>query len=173
MEAKTLDIYETEFGKGYLVFEDKALTAHFLPGDKRGQHYTDNMWGHLSAGEMSPEELQIPRKKGILAHKMEKYFEGTQIDFNDKIILRGTDFEIKVLEACRKVSYGSTAAYKDLAIGIGSGAYGAVGTAVSKNPLPVLIPCHRVIAVNGLGGWSGPTGMKEVLLNMEKRSAKS
>jgi methylated-DNA-[protein]-cysteine S-methyltransferase len=82
-----------------------------------------------------------------------------------------TEFQRKVRLACRKLKLGQTATYGELAKKVGRpGAARAVGTVMSRNPTPLIIPCHRVVGVTGLGGFSAPQGlgMKEFLLRLER-----
>lgn len=100
------------------------------------------------------------------------YFEGRPTRFTVKIELSGiSPFHRKVLEACRKIPYGKTATYAELAAAAGSArAARAVGSAMARNPLPLVIPCHRVVRSGGaLGGFSSPggSGEKERLLELE------
>lgn len=82
-----------------------------------------------------------------------------------------TEFQRKVRQACRKLKRGETATYGELARKVGRpGAARAVGTVMSRNPTPLIIPCHRVVGVTGLGGFSAPQGlsMKDFLLRLER-----
>lgn len=83
---------------------------------------------------------------------------------------KGTPFQEKVWQELLKIPYGKTKTYKEIASAIGHpNAYRAVGQACKKNPLPIIIPCHRVIGSNGnLGGYSRGKKMKMRLLEMEK-----
>ncbi|SFM68868.1 methylated-DNA--[protein]-cysteine S-methyltransferase [Methanolobus profundi] len=104
-----------------------------------------------------------------------RYFAGEMIDFSDhKVDLSDlTEFQRMVLEEVRKIPYGETLTYQELACRIGKdGAARAVGTAVSKNPYPIIIPCHRVVSSNGIGGFCGETcgekvELKRRMLEME------
>ena len=79
-----------------------------------------------------------------------------------------TDFEKKVLEETSKIPFGKRLTYKDIAVKIGRRkSYRAVGNALGKNPLPVIIPCHRVVAKTGLGGFTGGLHIKKILLKIE------
>jgi methylated-DNA-[protein]-cysteine S-methyltransferase len=82
-----------------------------------------------------------------------------------------TAFRRDVYQALMQVPFGETVTYGDLAYLSGHpGSARAVGTAMKNNPVPLIIPCHRVVgAGNAMGGWSGPEGMKEVLLSLERR----
>jgi len=100
------------------------------------------------------------------------YTSGKQVSFADlKINDAGrTEFQAKVLQNCRKLPYGSTMAYGDLATKSGyPNAARAVGSAMKSNRFPIIIPCHRVVASKGIGGFSGSDGTstKRKLLAME------
>jgi methylated-DNA-[protein]-cysteine S-methyltransferase len=99
-----------------------------------------------------------------------EYFNGSRKAFDLPIRLAGTDFQMKVWAALQEIPYGQTVSYKDLAQIIGHPrAYRAVGSANHHNPLPIIIPCHRVIKNGGLlGGYGGGVLMKEQLLQLEK-----
>lgn len=109
-------------------------------------------------------------KKELLA-----YFSGELTYFTVPIhFQRGTDFQRKVWQALRDIPYGEIRSYQDIAIASGSPkAQQAVGQANRMNPIPIIVPCHRVIGKNGkLVGYSGNTkeglAIKQVLLNLEK-----
>lgn len=101
----------------------------------------------------------------------EKYFSGSGTGAFDhlKIDLHGTPFQKKVWTELLKIEYGTTKTYKEVAEAIGSPkAVRAVGTAIGQNPLPIIIPCHRVINTNGkLGGFTGGLDKKIKLLEIE------
>ena len=103
--------------------------------------------------------------------QMAEYFEGERKNFDLPLNFEGcTDFMICVYHELVKIKYGETASYKEIAERINSPkAYRAVGLANNKNPLPIIIPCHRVIGSNGsLAGYAGGLELKEQLLEMEK-----
>lgn len=102
--------------------------------------------------------------------QLESYFQGELQDFHLSLTLEGTKFQIAVWEALTKIPYGETRSYGDLAKHIGRPkAFRAVGAANSLNPIPLIIPCHRVISSNGkLAGFGGGIKTKEYLLNLEK-----
>lgn len=98
------------------------------------------------------------------------YFEGKVREFDHEVsFMSGTDFEKRVWLALRKVPYGQTRPYKWLSEALGRpGANRAVGQALSKNPVPIVLPCHRIIASDGgIGGYSGGIEMKRRLLDLE------
>jgi methylated-DNA-[protein]-cysteine S-methyltransferase len=102
------------------------------------------------------------------ARQLDAYFAGKLTDFDLPLRPAGSDFERQVWSAMQKIPYGKTQCYGDLATAIGS-APRAVGGACGKNPIPIVIPCHRVLAKAGLGGYSGSGGLKtkQALLTLE------
>jgi methylated-DNA-[protein]-cysteine S-methyltransferase len=101
-----------------------------------------------------------------------EYFAGIRTRFDLPLEARGSDFEKKVWQALKKIPYGKTRSYLDLAKAIGSPkACRAVGAANSRNPLPIVVPCHRVIGANGkLTGFAGGLEKKATLLAHEARA---
>jgi len=99
-----------------------------------------------------------------------EYLEGTRKYFDLPLDIRGTEFQKVVWKELVKIPYGETISYKDMAVAIKkSKASRAVGTANGKNPLCIIIPCHRVIASDGsLGGYSGGLSIKMKLLKLEE-----
>lgn len=100
------------------------------------------------------------------------YLGGRLREFSVSYRLIGTDFQIKALNAVAAIPYGETRSYGDIAKAIGSPkACRAVGSANNRNPLPIFIPCHRVVGSNGsLVGYAGGLKVKEKLLAIEKES---
>jgi methylated-DNA-[protein]-cysteine S-methyltransferase len=108
---------------------------------------------------------------GNLSHRLRQYLEGEPVTFPDKLDLSGaTRFQQGVWQAVQAVPYGETRTYGWVTGQIGSPrAARAVGQALAKNPLPIVIPCHRVISSDGsLGGFSGGLEIKEFLLRLER-----
>lgn len=111
-----------------------------------------------------------------LAAALKRYFAGEAVEFSVPLDLdASTQFEADVWRACRRINYGETRSYKYLAECVGRpGAARAVGTAMSRNPCPLVVPCHRVLRSDGsLGGFSSPGGVKQKrdLLEMEAAAA--
>jgi methylated-DNA-[protein]-cysteine S-methyltransferase len=102
------------------------------------------------------------------ARQLEAYFAGRLSHFDLPLHLAGSDFERRVWAQMQTIPYGKTRSYGDLAEAIGS-APRAVGGACGKNPIPIVIPCHRVLSKTGLGGYSGAGGVdtKQTLLALE------
>lgn len=115
----------------------------------------------------------IPGTGGVgLADRLKHFFMGEPVIFKEGLDLTGTtEFQQDVYEAACRIPFGETKSYGELARDIGKpGAARAVGQALGANPLPILIPCHRVVAANGgLGGYSGGLNTKKHLLAMEKK----
>lgn len=111
----------------------------------------------------------------LLCREMLRYLKGEQVDFSwCKVDLSHlSDFEKDVLEQTRHIPYGHTITYGELAALIGRrGASRAVGSALSKNPYPIIIPCHRVVSSKGMGGFCGSKdheslSLKRKLLELE------
>ena len=142
------DVFESPVGALFLIFSGKHLAGISFkkPGYKRGT---------------APESF----KKEIRG-----YFEGKTEEFTQStIFLEGTDFERKVWLALKEIPYGETKTYKWLAERIGNPkANRAVGQALSKNPIPIVFPCHRVIESDGsIGGYSSGVDIKRRLLEIE------
>ena len=106
--------------------------------------------------------------KYIIAQLDEYFFEGRK-KFDIAFKISPTNFRLKVYQEMQKIPYGNSITYSDLAVKVGSPkAFRAVGTACGKNPLPLIIPCHRVKAQSGLGGFTGGLDIKRFLLNLER-----
>jgi len=104
-----------------------------------------------------------------LIRRLESYFDGTKVAFPDEFALKGTTFQREVWRKTCLIPYGETRSYSWVAEQIHKPrAVRAVGQALSKNPLPIVIPCHRVVANNGaLRGFRGGLEMKKRLLSLE------
>jgi O-6-methylguanine DNA methyltransferase len=103
-----------------------------------------------------------------------EYFDGRRKTFGVKLDLRKTGFAKDVLRKVKKIAYGKTLTYGEIAASLGKPrAARAVGAANGANPLPIIIPCHRVVASNGLGGYGGGLPMKRKLLNHENVQRKN
>ena len=101
--------------------------------------------------------------------QLEEYFAGQRHTFSLPMAPDGTEFQCRVWQVLQDIPYGTAISYRELADRVGSPrAFQAVGQANGRNPLPILIPCHRVIASNGtLGGYSGGVERKRYLLQRE------
>src|SRR5439155_15741518 len=104
------------------------------------------------------------------AIQLEQYFAGERTEFDLDVEVDGTPFERRVWDAVRAIPYGETATYADIARRIGRpSAFRAVGRANGRNPVAVIVPCHRVIGSDGsLTGYAGGIEMKRALLDLER-----
>jgi methylated-DNA-[protein]-cysteine S-methyltransferase len=102
--------------------------------------------------------------------ELEEYFAGRRREFSVPLSARGTDFQKLVWDTLARIPYGQTCSYKDVAVRIRKpGAVRAVGTANGRNPICIIVPCHRVIAADGgLGGFAGGLEAKSTLLELER-----
>jgi methylated-DNA-[protein]-cysteine S-methyltransferase len=118
-------------------------------------------WGDGEAGNGSSLLAEAARQ-------LAAYFDGRLRDFDLPLAPEGTAFEGRVWAAMQAIPYGQTRSYGDLA-GMTGSAPRAVGRACGKNPIPIVVPCHRVLAKGGLGGYSGDGGLvtKQRLLALE------
>lgn len=107
-----------------------------------------------------------------IVSQLDEYFDGTRKVFDLPIEPEGTEFQKKVWKSLIEIPYGETKSYGEIAKIIGNDkAARAVGMANNKNPIAIIIPCHRVIGANGkLVGYAGGLELKEKLLELEKRS---
>lgn len=157
-----MDIYKkltTNIGPLYLIVSKDGLK--FL-GFKKPAGFKS-----YSASDASEFQLGLLSK---IEKEIGEYINGTRENFSIALDLVGTDFQKLVWSNLAKIPFAKTVSYKDLAVAVGckNGAR-AVGNANGKNPVCIIIPCHRVIASDGsLGGYSGGLDNKIKLLNIEK-----
>lgn len=120
--------------------------------------------GQAGAGSPSPA-LELA------ARELEEYFAGVRREFTVPLAPEGTAFQLAVWSALREIPYGATASYRDIAVRLGRpGGAVAVGQANSRNPIPIIIPCHRIIGAGGqLVGYTGGLEIKRFLLRLEER----
>lgn len=121
---------------------------------------------HDRPGESSDDEPVLLQAAAQLA----QYFAGERTEFDLPLAPRGTDFQQRVWGELRMIGYGETASYGDIAhrLGLTNAASRAVGTANGRNPIPIVIPCHRVIGADGtLTGYAGGIERKRILLDLE------
>lgn len=114
--------------------------------------------------------LQTTELLSMATIQLDEYFQGKRTTFSLPFKLTGTTFQLAVWKELQNIPYGQTTSYKEIAQKINKPkAYRAVGMANNKNPLPIIIPCHRVIGSNGkLIGYAGGLKLKNYLLELEK-----
>jgi len=115
--------------------------------------------------------LEAPARLDDVRRELDEYFEGRRRDFDlpiDLALVRG-DFARRLLEATARIPFGSTASYRDMAEAAGNvRAVRAAGNALGANPIPIVVPCHRVLRTGGaLGGYTGGLDRKRRLLALE------
>jgi methylated-DNA-[protein]-cysteine S-methyltransferase len=122
-----------------------------------------------SSPSVSPEAARLFAR---LEHALSGYFAGDAVAFDLPLAPLGTPFQRTVWDALLAIPYGATASYLDIAMRLGRpSATRAVGAANGRNPIPILIPCHRVIGANGtLTGYAGGLERKRALLALESKS---
>jgi methylated-DNA-[protein]-cysteine S-methyltransferase len=145
----------TPLGRLHIVVSDDALIHIHFPGEKWPPHY-----------ERAPKHELILLVKTQLA----EYFAGVRRIFDIPLFLEGTEFQLKTWKVIAKIPYGKTITYAEEAKKMRKPhAVRAVGTANGKNPIPIIIPCHRVVPKQGgLGGYSGGVSRKKLLLKLEQ-----
>ncbi|MBN1509428.1 MAG: methylated-DNA--[protein]-cysteine S-methyltransferase [Sedimentisphaerales bacterium] len=154
--------FETSWGYVAIAGRDGVLHRLCLPlPDRRTARCEILRALDLTVEPMQPDESLLPD----LRERIVAYFEGEAVDFStDPVVsLDGlSPFNCEVLLACRRIPTGETTTYGGLAARIGHpGAARAVGSALARNPIPLVIPCHRVLRADGtLGGFSAPGGIK-------------
>lgn len=121
-------------------------------------------------------EIELPNEKNEFTDKIfsqiQEYLEGKRKNFeNINLKLTGTDFQLKVWNEIKKIPYGKTLTYKEVANLIGNEkACRAVGNALNKNPIPIIIPCHRIVGSSGdLTGFAYGVDLKKKLIELENK----
>ena len=141
---------------------DSPIGPLTLSGE--GEYLTALAFGDVrTAGDRPSPVLELA------AGQLREYFSGGRRQFTVPLAAEGTEFQRRVWAALREIPYGTAASYKDVAIRLGKpGAAIAVGQANSRNPIPVIIPCHRVVGAGGqLVGYTGGLRIKKALLAVE------
>ena len=150
-------LMQSKAGPLYLVASPKGLKGAFW------KKQTVPMIESLNGSE--PEVLHIANA----VKQLEEYFAGHRRDFDLELDVDGTEFQKRVWSELSKIPYGKTVSYLDIAKRLkNEKAVRAVGTANGRNPLSIIVPCHRVVGSNGqLTGYAGGLNAKSVLLNLE------
>ena len=163
----------TSLGRFELVASSVGLRRVYWPrkGEKGGRRKAEG------GRKKRNTPTGVAKMLKVTARQLGDYFDGRRVRFNGKLDLSGlSPFAQKVLRVLAKVRYGQTITYGELAKRAGSAkAARAVGNVLAKNPLPIIVPCHRVIPSNGsIGGFSAPGGLKlkRQLLLMEDNCAR-
>jgi len=155
---------ESPFGPLLLATTERGVIRIGLPAQD-----DDELLQEL-ARRVSPRVLEAPAKLDEARRELDLYFAGRLRDFDLPLDWRlSRDFRRRALRAVARIPYGKTRSYTQIATSAGNQlAVRAAGTACGSNPLPIVVPCHRVLrSGGGLGGYGGGLPMKEALLNLE------
>jgi O-6-methylguanine DNA methyltransferase len=157
--------FDTPFGGMLAASTERGLAYLRLPRAS-GRGFTG--WLRRYAPGAACEEAYAANRAAI--GQVLEYLDGKRAEFDLPLDLRGTEFELTVYRELERIPYGETRTYSEVACAVGHPkAYRAVGNANASNPLPLVIPCHRVVAVGGkLGGYAAGLAMKKRLLMMER-----
>ena len=143
-----------------------------IAGDEHGLRHVSFSKSHFSAPVTTPEKdweaNEKPLKEAV--KQLTAYFSGKLQNFDLPLLPEGTEFQQKVWNELRKVKFGTTASYGHIAAQIGNPAASrAVGMANGRNPISIIVPCHRIIGSTGkLVGYGGGLSHKETLLKLER-----
>ncbi|HVZ48561.1 MAG TPA: methylated-DNA--[protein]-cysteine S-methyltransferase [Gemmatimonadaceae bacterium] len=153
----TVAVHDSPIGPLTLASEGGALVGVWFP----------------NAGGIPDVENERDAVIDRTRRELDEYFAGTRREFTVPVAPEGTPFQRKVWSALQRVAYGTTTSYGAIAAKIGSpAAVRAVGAANGANPIPIIIPCHRIIGANGsLTGFGGGMERKRFLLDLESGAA--
>jgi methylated-DNA-[protein]-cysteine S-methyltransferase len=156
----------------YYCYLKSPIGDLLLAGDDNGLSLIGFPQGKM---RHDPEPDWIFNEKPFAAarQQLEEYFAGDRKEFDLPLNLSGTEFQVKVLEELQRIPYGETTSYGDIAKRIGRPrAMRAVGAANGRNPIPIIVPCHRVIGSSGdLTGFGGGLDTKAALLRLEAENS--
>lgn len=162
--------YDSPIGQLQLTAKSgRLLRIGFEQDQVASDHAEHARYATDSAEPAAPDVMVLD----TACQQLDEYFDGLRRRFDVPTALMGSPFQLKVWSVLLRVPFGRTLSYRDLARLIGQpGASRAVGAANAANPLPIIVPCHRVIASDGsLGGFSGGLEAKVALLDLERAGA--
>lgn len=157
--------YESPLGTGLVAATERGIVAVGLPN--LGE---DSFLDQIAAG-VSPRILELPGRLEEARRELDEYFNGDrrrfELELDWRLVPRG--FYGRVLRETAKLPFGATSTYGEMAARAGNPrAFRAAGTALGSNPIPIVVPCHRVLRAGGLiGQYGGGPEMKEFLLRLE------
>ena len=157
-------IYDSPLGPLTVMVTARGLVRLSYPGEQISAELDE------LAERVSPRILEAPERTDTVRRELDEYFAGDRRAFDVPIdwrLVRG--FAGDVLRATAQIPFGSVSSYRDVATEAGSpNAYRAAGNALGSNPVPIVVPCHRVLHVGGgLGGYTGGVDRKRFLLRLE------
>lgn len=146
-----------------LATDGQHLTAVYF---SEHRHAPRDLGAEIGEGDAPPVLQETARQ-------LRQYFAGTRTDFALPLSADGTQFQQRVWAALARIPYGTTWSYRQLADAVGSpGAARAVGMANGRNPISIVVPCHRVVGASGaITGYGGGVERKQLLLDLERRVA--
>ena len=152
----------------YYCYLDTPIGELLLAGDEDGLSLVSFPEGSMRR-DPEPDWIYKEKPFGEARRQLAEYFAGERREFDLPLKLSGTEFQMSVLEALQKIPYGETTSYAEIAERVGRPkAVRAVGAANGRNPIPIIVPCHRVIGSHGeLTGFGGGLDTKEALLRLE------
>ena len=156
--------FESKVGLIYVASTDKGVCKISLPRQSKREFLR---W--LRENFDDNEVVDNKSKNREVIDQLTRYFNGRLAKFTVPVDLHGTPFQVRVWKELSKIAYGTTISYKQLAKRVGtSRGYQAIGRANACNPVPIIVPCHRVLGANGsLVGYSSGIKTKEFLLRLE------
>ncbi len=156
--------FDSPIGVGQVAASERGIVSVGLPNMAEASFLEQ-------LGELSPRILERPQRLDEALRELDQYFDGERHEFELALDWRlvGRGFAGKVLRETAKLPYGVTASYGEIAARAGNPrAYRAAGTALGHNPIPIVVPCHRILrAGNVLGNYGGGPEMKAFLLQLE------
>ncbi len=152
------DVYESPLGPLTVQGGPAGLTGLRVPG----------------RGEPLDESARDPAALATAPRQLEEFVTGRRRRFELPLALSGTPFQLRVWEQLRRIPYGATISYTELAHRVGRpDVVRAVGAAVGRTPVPIIVPCHRVLGADGaLTGYGGGLHRKQALLDLERSGAR-
>lgn len=169
-----LEIWDDEIG---ICSIDWVKSSACGPNDEIfKKHDAELKFGFVRAADDKGRDLRLSdlrKNLTLCTDELSAYFRGELESFSVKLSQNGTQFQKSVWSALLEIPYGEVMTYGELAAAIGRPrASRAVGSANGKNKIPIIVPCHRVVAAGGLGGYSGAGGVatKAWLLNFEREN---
>ncbi len=169
MEILTTANLDSPVGPVFLAASTRGLVALEFDARLPGQQSIRPNPRHLRAEKNGFQFQPSPRALQPYISELEQYFVGKRREFTFQLDLRGTDFQLACWRALLAIPYGETRTYADIARAVGKpNAFRAVGMANNRNPVAIVVPCHRVIASDGtLCGYGGGLDVKRKLLELE------
>jgi methylated-DNA-[protein]-cysteine S-methyltransferase len=156
--------FDSKIGTIYVASSDHGVCKISIPAQGRKEFL-----GWLQKHSNGVEIAEVTSRNRQIIDELNRYFDRRLVKFHSRLDPIGTNFQKEVWAQLRKIRYGTTITYKDLAKRVGiPGAFQTVGRANGANPLPIVIPCHRVIGSNdSLVGYGAGIKTKEFLLRLE------